>query len=347
MDHPFLINKNFFYYLGLWATIAVAHFVVLVYLFSVGAFEAGVDSLIFNFLFAGFAFSYWYAIRYTNPEGGLTGFVILNHVIGAVVIVGTCVVIGNYLMAEVVNVPSSLIDTITPLKLFTGFFYYVMIVLVYYLAKSYHELQQKTIAENELVTIARESELNMLKFQINPHFIFNSLNSISSLTTSEPSKAREMVVKLSEFMRYSLKSTEDSMSTLREELNNVNLYLEIEKVRFGNKMMFVSDVSDDVFNMRIPNMVLQPLIENAIKYGVYEAVEASTIKLTASYDNDLLRIEISNSYEPESIVHKGRGIGLNNINNRLNLTFGRDDLMSIKKSDSIFTVNLKIPQSSE
>jgi two-component system, LytTR family, sensor kinase len=124
-----------------------------------------------------------------------------------------------------------------------------------------------------LKSLVKEAELHALKSQINPHFLFNSLNSISSLTMTDPLKAQEMVINLSSLMRYSLKHDQVDKVPFSEELKNNQLYLQIEKVRFGNKFNAVFDIDDKCLNANIPNMILQPLYENAIKYGVYEATE--------------------------------------------------------------------------
>jgi len=184
----------------------------------------------------------------------------------------------------------------------------------------------------------------MLKSQINPHFIFNSLNSISSLTLSTPEKAREMIVKMSDFLRYSLVQ-ENEQITLKDELDQINTYLDIEKIRFGDQLIFESAVDAECLNGQVPRMILQPLFENAIKYGVYESMEPVTIKLFCENMNCELSITITNNFDPETIIKKGEGIGLANIRQRLQLNYGNRDLLMTRLENDQFTVNLRIPQS--
>ncbi|MEM7299273.1 MAG: histidine kinase, partial [Bacteroidota bacterium] len=177
----------------------------------------------------------------------------------------------------------------------------------------------------------------------NPHFIFNSLNSISALTTTIPEDAREMVIKLSDFLRYSLGKENSELNPLKQEIQNVSIYLDIEKVRFGEKLKFEKIVKEDCLNVKVPNLILQPLIENAIKYGVYDSIEAVTIRLNCEKKEDLLFIRIHNNFDKESVASKGEGIGLNNVRKRLQLVFGRADLLEINKGKDQFEVTLKIP----
>jgi LytS/YehU family sensor histidine kinase len=190
----------------------------------------------------------------------------------------------------------------------------------------------------------KESELEMLKSQINPHFIFNSLNSISSLTITAPDRARSMVIKLSDFLRYSLDKENHQLNSLEDELKNLLLYLDIEKVRFGDRLKVETDVPEEAMTCTLPNLILQPLFENAVKHGIYESLEQVTIKLNASLEGTILRITVSNEFDPNAVSRKGKGIGLKNVTQRLNVIYGVPKLVFTEKSDQIFTVRLDIPQ---
>ena len=138
--------------------------------------------------------------------------------------------------------------------------------------------------------MVKEAELKSLKYQINPHFIFNSLNSISSLTISDPQKAQEMTIKLSSFLRSTLSKNEKQKSKLSEEISNAKLYLDIEKVRFDDKFEFIEEVENACKDMEVPSMILQPLFENAIKHGVYESLEKVTIKMKCFSEKEYFKI---------------------------------------------------------
>ena len=166
-----------------------------------------------------------------------------------------------------------------PYRIITDVLFYIVLVLVYSLIVYSETFREKISNESNLRTLVREAELNALKAQINPHFLFNSLNSISLLTMRDPARAREMIIKLSEFLRYSLRFREDETTTVKEELENMKRYLDIEKIRFGDKLVYENFCDDAFLNASIPNMILQPLLENAVKHGVYESTDPILIRL--------------------------------------------------------------------
>jgi LytS/YehU family sensor histidine kinase len=191
--------------------------------------------------------------------------------------------------------------------------------------------------------LVKEAELKSLKYQINPHFIFNSLNSISSLTLSNPQKAQEMTIKLSSFLRSTLSKNERQKSKLSEEINNAKLYLDIEKVRFDDKFNFIEELEPKCMELEVPSMILQPLFENAIKHGVYESLDKVTIKLKCGHEKDYFKIIVENTFDPESVPRKGEGIGIKNIQNRLKLIYNQDNLVTTEKINNLFRVNIFIP----
>ena len=228
--------------------------------------------------------------------------------------------------------------------IFGGYMLYLTYVIFFYAVSYYQGFKEKLRNEGNLKSLVKEAELHALKSQINPHFLFNSLNSISSLTISDPIKAQEMVINLSSLMRYSLKHDQMEKVPFSEELKNNQLYLQIEKVRFGNKLNSVFEIEDKCMNALIPNMILQPLFENAIKYGVYEAIEPVNIITCGICRNGFLEITISNNYDSTTIGKKGEGIGLRNIRDRLQIIFGNPMLMKVEDNKKEFKVTIAIPQ---
>jgi two-component system LytT family sensor kinase len=221
----------------------------------------------------------------------------------------------------------------------------VVVTLTYYLIISFDNISKKNINEAKLENMLRETELMMLRSQINPHFLFNSLNSVSSLTVTNPEKAREMVVKLSEFMRYALSRKEEKVVSLEKELLNMRLYMEIEKVRFGDRLILEENVVKDDLNISIPNMILQPLYENAVKHGVYESIESVVITINISKAHGGLLIQIINDYDPENIPVRGTGTGLKNVHRRLDLYYNKQAYLNTMKENGKFTAELFIPKS--
>jgi LytS/YehU family sensor histidine kinase len=161
---------------------------------------------------------------------------------------------------------------------------------------------------------------------------------------TDPGSAQEMVINLSQLMRYSLKHNQQETVSFKQELDNNKLYMSIEKVRFGNKLNPVFTIEDDCFKAEIPNMILQPLYENSIKYGVYEATETIDVITHCHCENNNLVVTISNTFDPNARSKKGEGIGLKNIRERMQIIYGNPHLLQINNNNNEFTVTLTIPQ---
>ena len=203
--------------------------------------------------------------------------------------------------------------------------------------KAYEHLIEK---ERQLA----KSEISNLQQQFQPHFLFNSLNSISALVKMQPEKAREMIYNLSDFLRKTIQKGKDDFNSLEDELAYLNLYLSIEKVRFGERLQ-VEIQTDEVSNTaQLPALLLQPLLENAIKYGLNGNTGTIHIGLEANLSAELLSVSISNPYDATAVVGKGTGYGLKSVERKLRLLYKRSDLMQIKKTETTFSVVLKIPQ---
>ncbi len=304
------------------------------------------DSLIFNFIFALLAINLWHLVRFNTFENKTLYQIILNHVAGAV----TISVVGLILFYIIVFMFLDL-NSLEQQFLFLTIYYRFVIYLIYYLATIivlyliiyYLYFKEKLINEKTLQTLMKDNELKTLKYQINPHFIFNSLNSISSLILAEDKRAHEMTVKLSNFIRSTLSKNDNQFVTLCEELKNIDLYLEIEKIRFFDKFNYEKSVEPDCNNVIIPSMIIQPLIENAIKHGVYESINPVTISINVTNIKGYTIISVKNNFDPDSIPHKGEGIGLTNIAERLKLIYKQDKLLKITKTINTFTADIYIP----
>jgi LytS/YehU family sensor histidine kinase len=236
------------------------------------------------------------------------------------------------------------LDDSMPWRAISGLFLYSIMVMIYHLYITQEDRKARIMKEGELQVQVREAEIDRLKSQINPHFLFNSLNSIASLTLDRPEEAREMIVKLSSFLRSSLEYKENKLTELAEELEHIRQYLEIEKIRFGEKLLFKFDLDDKCEKCLVPNMILQPLFENSIKHGVYESTEAVEIITRASLVSKQLVLTISNDYDPDMPSRKGKGIGLQNVHNRLQLIYQSSNLLRLSKKGNRFTAEIIVPQ---
>jgi two-component system LytT family sensor kinase len=207
------------------------------------------------------------------------------------------------------------------------------------------EQQEANRRKEEAEQMTKDAELLKLRQQMQPHFLFNSLNSISALAGSQPEKARHMIQQLSDFLRGTLKRDEQLWVTLEEELRHLQLYLDIEKVRFGQRLQTDIRIGEETGNMRIPSLLLQPIVENAIKFGLYDTTGEVMISIIATGQNDQLHITISNPFDEETAVStQGTGFGLVSIQRRLFLLFARHDLLHTSKTGTTFITSLLIPQ---
>ena len=227
-------------------------------------------------------------------------------------------------------------------------FAWLMVLLMLLLSWMWFYTQGRRQDEERKATtvkLAREAELYSLRQQLQPHFLFNSLNSISALVGARPEQARTMVHQLSEFLRGTLRKDNQQMVTLEDELKHLGLYLEIEKVRFGHRLQTAIQVQDETMNMRLPVLLLQPVVENAIKYGLYDTTGETLISIKATATDHHLQLEVHNPYDPETVrPNKGTGFGLSSVQRRLYLLYARQDLLQTKQHDHTFTTIIKIPQ---
>jgi sensor histidine kinase YesM len=205
---------------------------------------------------------------------------------------------------------------------------------------------QNRIREKEIHTrqIAKEAEMYHLRQQLQPHFLFNSLNSISAMVNSRPEAAREMIIQLSEFLRGIIRKDVHAWVPMTEELAQLEKFLYIEKVRFRERLQISLDISEMAKKCTIPQLLIQPLLENAIKHGLYGITGDVKILIAIRKEKGKLVIKIQNPYDPQVGQAKGSGFGLIAVQRRLQLLFGRNDLLKISKLDRDYIVNLEIPQ---
>jgi len=160
----------------------------------------------------------------------------------------------------------------------------------------------------------------------------------------QPAQAQDMIIKLSDFLRYSLSNNEEKLTSLRDEIRNINRYLDIEKIRFGKRLAIEMRADESCFDLKLPGLILQPLVENAVKYGVYESTEESVIEITCKCNSTALEVSIRNAFDPEFPYKRGEGIGLKNIRSRIRILYDRDDLVQIRKDPDHYEVRIIFPQ---
>ncbi len=347
MLNPILSNKRIllFYYL-IWTLVILFHIIILYHANEYTFIVSFIDAVIYSLLFSFIGLALWYLIKFSYSEKGNFFQVFFSHIFASFLTISFWIYLSNFLCSEIlISIGKESISFAgnASYRIFSGVLYYTFIVFTYYLFIYYNNLAEKSRNESRLQTIIKETELKAIKSQINPHFLFNSLNSISSLTISDPKRAQEMIINLSEYLRYSISHKDKQVSSIKNEIDNCKKYLEIEKIRFGNKLDIQFEFNDSCFDRLIPSMILQPLYENAIKHGVYESTEQIIIKTKVECKSKFTEITLSNNFDPEAIPRKGEGFGIKSIKDRLYLIYGSRDLLHIKKGDTDFEVKLILP----
>ena len=273
--------------------------------------------------------------------------IVLIHVPIAVLIV--CIYLGLY--AVIWNVASQGILTVAgfwavwkllfPNLFHWHFFIYMAIVGIVHARSYYRESQELALKGVHLEKQLLQSQLNFLKMQMQPHFLFNTLNSIvSSIRQGKTDEAAHMTTELSALLRASLSGTDRQIITLKEELFHVRSYLNIEKFRFKD-LEVTYNIPDDLLYAEVPHFFLQPIVENAIKHGISQKVNARHIALTAERDDHLVRFKIDNEGPPIDVLRNG--IGLSNAKQRLRALFGDEGNLHIYPNEQGTTVEIEIP----
>lgn len=222
---------------------------------------------------------------------------------------------------------------------------FLFVVAMYWMWNSLNEKRESEQRSLDMEKLAKDAELAMLRQKLQPHFLFNSLNSISALAGSKPEQARKMIQQLSDFLRGTLKKDEQKFISLKEEFSHLNLYLEIEKVRFGHRLNIETKVDEQCNEMLLPPLLIQPIVENAIKFGLYDTLGNTTIRVEAFCENKVLVIRVENPFDRETMnANAGTGFGLSSIQRRLFLLYGRNDLLTTAQKEDTFITTLKLPQ---
>ena len=232
-----------------------------------------------------------------------------------------------------------------PIRSIISLLVLTFLTITNWLLYNIQEQKEKEQRRNDAEQLVKEAELARLRQQLQPHFLFNSLNSISALAGTKPNEARKMIQQLSDFLRGTLKKDEQQTVSLHEEIEHLKLYLEIEKVRFGHRLQVDINMECDNKDVSLPPLLLQPIVENAIKFGLYDTVDDITISISCHFENNYLQIQIKNPFDSDTQqAHEGTGFGLSSVQRRLFLLYARNDLMTTEKKNGQFITSLKIPQ---
>ena len=307
------------------------------------SFEASwLDSAVCNILLAGMSLLIIISLRYYLPRKEPVTYLFIMCIGFALLWLGAAKLILSYVADEftVTTFNESL-----PIRLAIAILVSGCVILISVLGYTLEDQKEQERRKNESERIVRDAELYKLRQQLQPHFLFNSLNSISALVISQPSEARRMIQQLSDYLRSTLKKEEHMWVMLSEELEYLELYLDIEKVRFGHRLTTDIRCEEPALAMRLPAMLLQPIVENAIKFGLYDTTDDITIGMDCAVKEQMLVITVENPFDAE-ISHpgKGTGFGLSSVQRRLSLLFARNDLLSTSVVGNAFITQVKIPR---
>jgi signal transduction histidine kinase len=350
MEHPIKVNRvSALIYWLFPISLAITQAVFNSFYQILPVFVALFDGLTFGLVLGSLGIAVWYVVRYNDPEQSSGIQIFTSHLVAAIVFTATWIIISRMIVNLLFNNPQYdfYLDDQLPGRIFGGPIIYTLLVCFYYIDAYRQHNREKHLKESQMQNQIRKAQLNALKSQINPHFLFNSLNSIASLTLTNPEKAHNMIIALSDFMRYSLRKQQDEMVALEVELNNIGLYLQIEKIRFGNNLSYRFEVEPACSRHLIPNLILQPIFENAIKYGIYESSEPVEISLEARKQTGRMEIIVINDFDPMAGPQQGEGVGLTNTRDRLSLLYGSTTLLHTEQNKKQFKVKIIIPDQLE
>jgi len=216
---------------------------------------------------------------------------------------------------------------------------------IYFTAIAVREHRSAQFKQSELTRALQLAELRLLKSQLNPHFLFNALNTVRSLIADNPASAQGAVTHLANTLRYTLSSRQDELVTLSQELSIVADYLKLESMRFEDRLHIEIQVPEEAAGVRIPVMLLQTLVENAIKHGIAELPSGGLLRISAAVRDELLVLEVENPRPPAPIFAAGEGVGLRNAQDRLKLLFGtRANLHLDLSKPTVATARLRVPR---
>ena len=290
----------------------------------------------------------WYPCRATPLES--SGFLklLLTHFTAAMILSTLWVQIAKGL-ASAINGWSGFesvderVARYLPLLWVAGVLLYVLSVTFHYVLMAEQSAREAQGRALEARVLARDAELKALRAQVNPHFLFNCLHSISALTSVDAGRAREMCILLADFLRTTLRVGGQEAITMQEELALIRGYLAIEKVRFGARVQMQEQIADETLAVMLPPLLLQPLVENAIRHGLANLPEGGVIALSAQRNQDSVSIVVENSFDPDTPSKLKTGLGLENVRRRLHMRYGESAGLAFGAQGNVFSVKLKLP----
>jgi len=348
--HPILSQpRRLGLYLAAWIPIVF----LLLYLLSgrggLTRAEAPILAVTLCIVYAFIGLSAWYSCRATPVESAGFLQLLATHFIAAMLLSGLWLALAHGLayglsFISVFHGLNQRLRQVSTILWTIGILLYLLSVGLHYVLLALEHSRQAEQREAAARVLARDAELRALKAQINPHFLFNSLHSISALTSIDSTRAREMCISLSDFLRMTLGLGEKSAVPLQEELALLRKFLVVEKIRFGARLNIDEQIAPEALDCIVPPLLLQPLIENAVNHGISGLPEGGRIRLSiAQQPADTLHIEVENSFDPDAPARRRNGMGLKIVQQRLEARYGTRTAFTVTRDTSRFRVTMDFP----
>jgi len=345
--HPVLTNlRRLALYVFTWLLLAVLLALLVMEPGRRGIPAAVLLTLPPTILYAFVCLAAWYPVRALPLERTNAWTLLISHAFAAMVLSGVWVMLFRFsaqLSAPMLEGGAAAIEHRAPALFVAGALLYLLAVAFHYLLGAIERSAQIEKQEIEVRMLSREAELKVLKAQLDPHFLFNSLNSISSLCGSNPASARTLTTLLAEYLRKSLRTGDAQSITLSEELELASSYLAIERIRFGPRLELAQEIEESVRGYRVPPLLLQPLVENAVKHGIGQLLEGGTLQIAARRDGGSVRISVDNACDPDRVPQQGENIGLANTRRRVATFYGPGARVEIVDEPTRYRVALVLP----
>ena len=340
-ENPLITWPNVLYFTGTALFFAILHGFGYYFLYDAGWQISLIDAGVTWLLMAIIAIGLVNLFSYYRPQKGGFFLIFLVPVLPVIALSEVMGMLAYGLMDS--EIFQALLNDTQWARVIMSYFILTGITGTGYVWHRMRDWQKKAQQDDEIANLAREAELFKLRQQLQPHFLFNSLNSINSLVGRRPKEARAMVQQLSDFLRNTMSYEDKKLIPVSEEWKRLRQYFDIEQVRFGHRLEVEMEELEHP-DFKIPPLILQPILENAIKYGVYGTLEKIRITVSTQLQEPYLHLTICNPYDPDQVGGKGTGFGLPSVKRRLYLLYGRHDLMKLNRDEKEFCVELKIPR---
>lgn len=347
--HPILAQlRRLALYLFAWIPISLLLAYLLAMPHTIRWQEAAMLAFPLCFIYAFLCLTAWYSCRVTPLDKSSLSRLLLTHIATALLATTLWVMLARILAIELSQTSwfpglDTRLASERPLLMGTGVLLYLLSIAFHYVLLALEASKEAEGRVMKASLLARDAELKALKAQVNPHFLFNSLNSISALTSTDAPKAREMCILLGDFLRRTLGLGEKGAIPLGEEMSLIHAFLAVEKIRFGARIQMQENIAKEAMDVQVPPLLLQPLVENAVVHGIANLIEGGWIRLDAQCKNGDLSIEVENTYDPDAPARRKSGVGLANVKQRLAARYGNRATFAVKTEADHFRVSITLP----